>query len=87
MVATKVTIQSLEDARNGKALIQGVIRENIHECEEFSIGILEAGTEGGQTTLMFICKDGDKAVVGQMTANQFDVLIGAVRGAIKRFGK
>ncbi len=87
MVAVKLVIQSVEDAKNGKPLLEGVTQENLHECEEFSIGILEKGTIGGQTTLMFICKDGDKAVVGQMTANQFEMLIGAVRGAIQRFGK
>jgi len=87
MVATSIIIQSLEDARNGKPLIEGVIQENIHECRKFSVGILEGGTVGGQTTLMFICQDGDKAVIGQMTANQFEMLIGAVRGAIQRFGK
>lgn len=87
MVVTKIVIQSIDDAINGKALVKGVSRENLHICEEFSVGILEAGTQGGQTSLMFICRDGDKAVVGQMTANQFEMLIGAFRGAIQRFGK
>jgi hypothetical protein len=86
MISTSITIQSIEDAKKGKPLIEGVVRENIHECERFSVGILEAGTVGGQTSIMFICQDGGKAVVGQMTANQFEMLIGAFRGAIQRFG-
>lgn len=84
MPATTIVIQSIEDARNGKKLVEGVERENLHECEEFSVGILEKGTVGGQTTLMFICRDGDNAVVGQMTANQFEMLVGSVR---EGFGK
>lgn len=85
MVATTITIQSLEDADNGKPLAKGL--KEVRECEKFSVGILEKGTEGGQTTLMFICQDGDKGVVGQMTANQFELLIDVFRGAIERFGK
>lgn len=87
MPMTKIVIQSIEDAKNGTKLVEGVTRENIHECEEFSVGILEKGTQGGQTSIMFICRDGDKATIGQMTANQFDMLIGAFRGAVQRFGK
>lgn len=87
MGAIKINIQSLEDVQNGKGLIDGLIQEDIHECQEFSVGILENGTQGGQTSLMFICKDGNKAVIGQMTANQFEMLIGAFRGAVQRFGK
>lgn len=84
MVATKVVIQSLEDAANGMPIVKGVVPAY---CEKFTVGILEGGTQGGQTSLMFICQDGDKAVCGQMTANQFEMLIGAFRGAVEKFGK
>lgn len=87
MEVTKIIIQSLEDAKNGRKLVEGVERGNFTETKNFSVAILEAGTVGGQTSLMFICKDGDKAMAGQMTANQFEMLIGAFRGAIQRFGK
>ena len=85
MVATTIVIQSLEDAANGKPIVEGIIPS---ECQKFTVGILEKGTQGGQTSLMFVCQTGDKtAVCGQMTASQFEMLIGAFRGAIQRFGK
>ena len=86
MVAITITIQSLEDAANGKP-ISDTLTEVPRECEKFSVGILEGETQGGQTSIMFICEDGGKAVIGQMTANQFEMLIGAFRGAVARFGK
>ena len=85
MVSTRIVIQSLKDLQNGRQLIEGVKQKNIMETAEFSVGILESGTVGGQASIMFICKDNDKAVVGQMTQNQFDMLINAFRGAIQRF--
>lgn len=87
MVATTIIIQSLQDAREGKKIVEGVERSDFHECEKFSVAILEHGTEGGQTSIMFICRDGNKAVAGQMTSNQFEMLISAFRGALQRFGK
>lgn len=69
---------------NGKPIVKNIIPR---ECDKFTVGILEAGTVGGQTSLMFVCQEGDTAVCGQMTANQFEMLISAFRGAIQRFGK
>lgn len=88
MPVANITIQSLEDAAQGK---HGVIPGNeAHLIREvpMKIQILEKGTVGGQTTISFVNTGEDgKHYIGQMTANQFEMLIGAFRGAVERFGK
>lgn len=86
-VAIKITIQSVEDAKAGKAIVPGLDMAKTEECQ-MEIGILEKGTVNGQTTLMFICTGEDGLTkCGQMTANQFEMLIATFRGAVQRFGK
>lgn len=85
MIATKVVIQSLEDAKMGKSLVDGVTSENIEKAEELTVAILEGGMESGKTSIMFILRDGNKAKVGEMSAAQMEMLIGAFKGAIQRF--
>jgi hypothetical protein len=88
MPMAKIIIQSLEDAANGKnALFQDVKREDCTEVP-MDVAILEKGTVGGQTSLMFAVRSPEgKVFYAQMTANQMEMLIGAFRGAVERFGK
>lgn len=88
MTAISVTVQSLEDVKAGKPLVEGIEAANIHEADQFQVAILERGTKGGQTSLMFILEDGHgNANIAQMTGNQFEMLVGAFRGALERFGR
>lgn len=90
MNLVKVVINSLEDAANGKGIREDIASDlsNLKETEDITIGILENGTHSGQTTLMFCLKNNDGTVsMAQCTANQFEMLIGAFRGAVQRFGK
>jgi len=88
MMALEVRIQSKEDQDAGKPLFKDV--EGIDDIEittDFKCAIFEKGTVGGQTSLGFILKGRDgKYVVGQVTANQMEMLIGAYKGAVQRFG-
>ena len=86
--AINIIIQSVEDAKKGKPIIANIERSNIVEAESLSVGILEKGTVAGQTTLMFILKNKDgKVIIAECTGNQFEMMIGAYRGAVHRFGK
>jgi ApbE superfamily uncharacterized protein (UPF0280 family) len=87
MVAITIKIQSLEDAKNGKAIIDNVDISDLKEAKSLTVGILEKGTEGGQTSLMFLLEDGDGKTyhMAQCTANQFEAILGAFRGADLRF--
>jgi len=86
MQKVKVVIQSLADVENGKDIFEGVTKENIIESEDITVGILEKGTVNGQTSLMIGLKQPDGTVyMGQMTANIFEAVAGALRGARERF--
>ncbi len=83
--------QAAEGLANGKSRLQimeGINPEHAIEPIECTIGILESGTQEERTSLMFILKgENGFANVLEITARQFEVLIGAVRGATERFGK
>ncbi len=89
MEAIKIVINSIEDAENGKGIMKEDILpdlSNLKETKDLTIGILEKGTRGGQTTLMFCLKNEDGTIsMAQCTGNQFEMLIGAFRGAVERF--
>ena len=85
MIITEVVIQSLEDAKSGKALIEGIPKERITKAKELTVGILEGGMQSGKTSVMFILKDGNTAKVAEMSVNNFEMLAGAVKGAVERF--
>lgn len=88
MEAVKVVIQSLEDARNGKALVEGLTAENSVQYKDFTVGILEGGTMSGQTTLCFVLKGEDgQHHWGEMTAKHFEALHGIFQAAQARFKK
>lgn len=83
-----VKIQSLADAAAGMSIIPGVQPSQVEETSELITAILEGGTQSGQTVLMFLLKypDGSHKKV-QITANQFEMLVGAYVGAQHRFGQ
>lgn len=84
----KIRIQSLEDAKNGIPIIENLDPKDVTEVQDLTVGILEGGTVSGATSLMFVLKTTDgKSVMAQITAKQFDGLMGAFLGAIERFGK
>lgn len=85
-MVVEVRIQSLEDAKQGRPIHESLTEHNVVRADGFIVGILEAGTTGGKTSLAFIVKHGDKNVVAECTADQFEMIIGAVRGARERFG-
>lgn len=89
MPVATIKIQSLEEAARGE---NRIFPEGIQpsDCTEvpMNIAILEKGTVGGQTTLMFAVETSPgKYSFAQMTANQMEMLIGAFRGAVQKFGK
>ncbi len=83
-----IKIQSVQDANEGKPLIDGLTKDNIVEAERMTVGILEKGTEGGQTVLMFLqhLEGTNKVVCFQATARLFQGLYGVFQGAQLRFG-
>jgi hypothetical protein len=85
MISTKIIIQSLEDVANGMELMEGIPKESVSTAKDFSVAILESGMVSGKTSLMFILKDGNKAKIAEMSAAQFEMLVGAVKGAVERF--
>ncbi len=87
MEKVTLVIQSKQDYREGKPLVRDKKLKDLEKCENLTIGILEGGTVSGQTTLMFCLEMKDGSVkVGEITNNHFEMLIGAVRGAVERFG-
>lgn len=62
--------------------------ENSIEAQEVTCAILENGTEGGQTVVMFVgsCPV-NSHIYFQLTAQIFEGLAGAFAGAQKRFGQ
>lgn len=81
-----VKIQSLEDANNGVPLVEGLSIENVVDVDHFTMGILEKGTLGGQTTVMFVAKTPDgKHVVMQATGNEFNAMHQVFKAADERF--
>lgn len=85
MSVLTIKIQSLEDEKAGKLIIEGKSHK-VEEAQHLTIGILEAGMESGRTSISFIShlKDGTH-VIAQASAAHFEMLIGAVRGAVQRF--
>jgi hypothetical protein len=85
-VKLNVVINTLADARAGIPIVEGCTRENITQADQLTIGILESGMTSGRTSLMFILTMNDGTFkVAECSAAQFEMLIGAVRGAVKRF--
>jgi hypothetical protein len=86
MRAVKVVIQSLDDVKNGKPIVEGMTPENIEETHNLTVGVLESGMESGKTSLMFVLQMGDGTFkVAEMSAGQFEMLTSVVKGAVMRF--
>ena len=85
-MSVSIKIQSLEDASDGIPLIKGLSIENVIDVNHFTMGILEKGTLGGQTTVMFVVQTPDgKHVVTQATGNEFRAMYQAYVTADKIF--
>lgn len=81
-----IRIQSLEDAAKGMRIVDGATMENSESVDHFTMGILEKGTKGGQTTVMFAIKTEDgKYVIAQATGNEFDVMYKTFLAADEKF--
>lgn len=83
----KIVIQSLKDvANNRNQIFPGKKPTDIIDIP-LKIGILEGGTLGGQNVVAFGWEDPKtgKVLFAQLTANQFEALMGAYRGALARF--
>jgi hypothetical protein len=88
MEQLRITINSLEDAKAGKPIDNRTTTENIRPTKDFTVAILEGGMKSGRTSIMFTLGNADGTFsIAEMTPDQFEVLIGAFRGAIERFGK
>jgi hypothetical protein len=89
MEPVKVVIQSIEDAKNGKPLIEGSTSENTYETTEpITFTFQEAGTKSGATSLGVIMKDKEgNNVFGQLTVGHFNMLSQVLKGVQERFGK
>ncbi len=85
-MSVKIVVQSIEDANNGMRIKDDVTKENIEEVDHITMGILEKGTKGGQTTIMFVVetKDG-KNIISQCTGREFEAMYFAWKGADERF--
>ncbi len=88
MTHVKIVIQSLEDAENGKPILENSPpADQYKRLEDVTVGILEGGMQSGKTSLMFIAQDKNKEVhYFEMSANNLEMLAGAVKGAQARFG-
>lgn len=86
MEPLRVVIQSLKEAAKGTPLLENSPPiENYTRCD-LTVGILEGGMQSGKTSLMILLQDGDKVYYAEMSANHFEALGHAVRGAQERFG-
>lgn len=82
-----IIIQSLKDvANNRNQIFPGKKPSDIIDIP-LTIGILEGGTAAGQNVIAFGWEDPKtgKVLFAQLTANQFEMLMGAYKGACLRF--
>jgi len=82
-----IKIHTKAEHEAGEPLMEGVKWEDIVDCGEMTVGILEKGTKKGNTSLMFLMKDPEsgKVYMGQCTANHLRGLSEALAGAEARF--
>src|SRR4051794_19444012 len=83
MEVVKIVIQSLDDLKSGKPIIDG--KPTMIPLKDITIGILEGGMTSGATSLSIILRDGDKAYMGEMSIKHLSMLVSAVNGAEARF--
>jgi hypothetical protein len=83
----RIVIQSLKDvALNRNQLFPGKKPKDVIDST-LTIGILEGGTQSGQTVVAFGWEDAKtgKLHFTQLSANQFEGLMAAYKGACLRF--
>lgn len=86
MAMVKISIQSLQDVGNGKPLFEGVNKvEDVTEVGVLSVGIIEHGTVNGQDVVMFMMEHEGKKILSQLSANLFNSVVDAFKGAQLRF--
>ena len=85
-MSVTVKIQSLDDASKGIRIVDDATMENTESVDHFTMGILEKGTKGGQTTVMFAIKTEDgKYVIAQATGNEFEAMYQMFLSAEQKF--
>ncbi len=82
----KIVINTIEDAKAGKKIDEETTKENIRETNRMTVGILEKGTQGNRTSVMFILKNPDGTFsIAQCTAKELLAIADCVKGAQQRF--
>ena len=88
MIPLTIKVQSLKDAKAGIPILEGATIDQIEMVHPANvvIGIMEAGTEGGQTVLSvnMKCADGTYRCC-QLTAALFEGLYVVFKGVQGRF--
>ena len=84
MIEVTVKIQSLEDVKDGKGILEK--KAVPIKVDHLTVGILEDGMESGRTSLMFLLENGDKVYMAEMSMDMFEGLCSAAHGARIRFG-
>ena len=88
MSAINVHIQSLADVNARKPIIEDMDVARSKRAATCDLAILESGTVSGATSVMLVLSDESGAsFYHECSAEQFQTLAGAVRGAVARFGK
>ena len=88
MTTINVHIQSLADVQSQKPVIDDLDVARSRAAAAFDFAILESGTVSGATSVMLVLRDaGGQALYTECSAQQFETLASAVRGALARFGK
>lgn len=86
MTTLKIVISSLEDAKAGKPIVEGLKKEDIVETNDLTVGILEGGMSSGETSIMFLSKTPDgKTVVSQTSKALLEQVYAAILGAEQRW--
>jgi hypothetical protein len=81
-----IKINTMEDALNGKPLIEGKTPEQFTEADNITVGILEKGMASGRSSLMVLFEMPDGSVTfGQITPDQLEGINAAFKGAEERF--
>jgi hypothetical protein len=88
MMLTNVHIQSLADVAAGKPLIENLDATLAQPTHTADFGILEGGCQSGATSVMLVLRDTNgRGLIFECSAQHFETMAGAVRGAVARFGK
>lgn len=80
----RVIINTLEDAAKGVPMIKTNKPKKLIEGE-MCVGVLEHGTVGGNTSIMFMIEEENEVHLGQMTLATLEAVLQAARGADFRF--